>query len=121
MILLLIIIMIVASVFADGLLINIASGRTVRFACDAQPAREYDERLEQHEGDDQQRERVCVPIDSVRVIGAVEADLASDVAVLRLKLELVFDPDLLEHYFVRLVADWAASTAAPSVNENEIK
>lgn len=110
--------MIVSCVFADGRLVNVACGRAARFACDVQPAREYDERLEQHEGDDQERERVGVPVDGVLVVvGAVEADLAADVAVSRLELELVFDPDLLEHHLVRLVADGrAASATAPPVD-----
>lgn len=68
----------------------------------AHPTGEYEEQLHEDEGDKQQGQRVRVPVHVVRAVPRpwAEVHLRADVALLGLELELVLNPDLLEHHLL---------------------
>lgn len=93
-----------------------------RPVCGAQPAREYYKQLEHDERDQHQCERVRVPVLVVCCTGgggyaaaAGEVDLVAGLTPLGFEFELVLDADLLEYYFIGLVATADATSAAPPV------
>lgn len=107
-------------VLADGRVVGGGRGPVgARPLRHAQPTDENDEQLKQDEGDQHQGQRVRVPVDGVPVLGRPVVHLPADVTPLRLELELVLDPDLLEHHLVRPVvaASAGASSATPPVTQ----
>lgn len=113
-------------VFADGRFVNGGGGCAVYrlswFVLHAQPTHEYDEQLEQHEGNQQRGESVRVPVKHVLlmvvvcVLMVVEVHLPAEVTLMSFKFEFVLDPDLLEHYLVfGSVAN--APFASPSIQK----